>query len=312
MSEKEKVFSPFIKDLEAVLKNKISSSLIINEYRKFGINVENHFKNVESIYIYECPLTKYRFYYPSVIGNETFYENLQKIKSDYYLEEKSEFEIALKKLNEGEKVLEVGCGAGIFLERLQGKNIEGVGLEFNDLAIEKCRAKGLNVQKELIENFAAKNLEKFDAVVLFQVLEHIGDVSNFIKNLLTCLKKGGKLIIGVPDNSPFYKNFRIHLTLNLPPHHIGLWNAGSFKNLEKIFNISLNSVEYDNDYSSFPNYVYFCGDLILTKFEAIYNNIFLRNLFIVLLLPYTILVVLKMKLSGELKPHCIIATFTKN
>jgi 2-polyprenyl-3-methyl-5-hydroxy-6-metoxy-1,4-benzoquinol methylase len=313
MSEKEKIVSPFDRNLEAVLKNTISTKLIIAEYRKFGLDVERFFAGVERVEIYECPLTKYRFYQPaSVIGDDVFYEDLQQIKSDYYVEEKGEFEIALEKLEKDAKVLEVGCGAGIFLEKLKTRQIEGIGLEFNDLAIEKCRLKGLNVHKESIETFALQNSGKFDAVVLFQVLEHIEDISAFIQNLLTCLKKGGKLIIGVPDNSPYYKNFRIHLTLNLPPHHMGLWNAESLKNLEKVFDVSLVSIDYDNDYSSFPNYVYFYGDLLLTPLETIYNNTLLRNLFIVLLLPYTIPVVAKMKLARELRPHSIIATFMKN
>ncbi|MEQ1644661.1 MAG: class I SAM-dependent methyltransferase, partial [Pyrinomonadaceae bacterium] len=191
-------------------------------------------------------------------------------------------------------------------------NIDGVGLEFNDRAVEECQAIGLNVQKLSIENFAAKNPEKFDAVVLFQVLEHVCDVSAFISNLLACLKKGGKLIFAVPDNSPFYKNFRIHLTMNLPPHHMGLWNAESFKSLEKVFPISLTSVEYDDDYSSIPKYVYFYGDLLVTRYAAVYNNFLLRNLLIVLLVPYTLPVVLKMRLRSELRPHSIIATFAKN
>jgi 2-polyprenyl-3-methyl-5-hydroxy-6-metoxy-1,4-benzoquinol methylase len=311
--ENEKVFSPFATDLEAILKNRISSKLIIKIYGKYGINVERFFSNVENVGIYECPLTKYRFYYPpSVIGDDIFYEELQAMENGYYIEERSEYEIALNKLEKGDKVLEVGCGDGRFLEKLKQKNIEAVGLEFNNSAVKKCRSKGLNVQKESIETFALRNPGKFDAVVLFQVLEHIYDVSTFIQGLLACLKKEGQLIIGVPDNSPYHKNFRIHLTLNLPPHHMGLWNAESFKNLEKVFDVSLISTEYDDTYSSFPSYVYFFGDLLLTRYETIYNNDLLRNLFIVLLTPYTLPVALKMKFASELKPHSIIATFTKN
>ena len=308
----EMVFSPFDPDLEAILKDRINSKLIIATYKKFGVNVERFFQRVEQVGIYECPLTKYRFYYPhSVIGDDTFYEDLQNREHGYYFQDRNEYDIALNKLVTGEKVLEVGCGDGVFLEKLRDKNIDGMGLEFNELAVGKCLAKGLNVEKESIETFASQNPEKFDSVVLFQVLEHISDVSLFIDGLLSCLKKGGKLIIAVPDNSPYHKNFRIHLTFNLPPHHMGLWNAESFKNLEKVFNVGLISIDYDDDYSSFPKYVYFLGDLLLTKVEAIYNNNFFRNLFIVLLLPYTVPVVLRMKFESKLRPHSIIATFTK-
>lgn len=307
------VMSPFDNNLQARLTAAISSELIIKIYRKLGINVERFFTGVESVGIYECPLTHYRFYYPpSIMGDAVFYEDLQGLKSDYYPDGKSEFDIAINKLEVGTKVLEVGCGDGKFLERMKAKGFDCVGLEFNDLAIEKCLAKGLDVKRESIEDFAAMNPEKFDAVVLFQVLEHVFEAKPFIQNLLLCLRKGGKLMIAVPDNSPYHKNFRIHANLNLPPHHMGLWNAESFKNLEKVFDVSLVSTEYDDDYSSIPNYVYFAGNYLLTKFNTIYNNDLLRNIAIVLLIPYTLPKVLWMKFKSELRPHSIIVEFRKS
>lgn len=313
MNEPERVFSPFQPDLEATLTRTIDSELIIGRYKDFGVDVCRFLDGVEHVGIYECPLTKYRFYHPpSLAGDAAFYEELQRTRETYYPEGKLEFDIALAKLSKGERVLEVGCGSGLFLEMLGAKGIAGVGLEFNDLAIEKCLAKELDVRKESIADHAHTNASQYDAVVSFQVLEHITDVADFIRDQLTCLKPGGKLIFAVPDNSPYHKNFRIYLTFNLPPHHMGLWNAESFANLEKLFPITLGSVEYDDDYSSFPNYVYHCGDLFLTRFPRLYNSRILRNALIVGMLPFTIPVVLSKKLKGQLRPHSIIVTFTKN
>lgn len=313
MTEPARVFSPFQPDLEAKLTRTIDSKRIIELYKEVGVDVGRFFEGVENVGIYECRLTKYRFYHPlSLAGDDQFYEELQHASDDYYPEGKLEFEIALGKLSKGERVLEVGCGAGLFLERLREREIEGIGLEFNDLALEKCRKKGLDVRNGSVADFAKANASQFDAVVSFQVLEHIPAVAEFIRDLLTCLKPGGKLIFGVPDNSPYHKNFRIYLTFNLPPHHIGLWNAESFANLEKVFPVELESVEYDNDYSSFPNYVYHCGDLFLSRFPRLYNSRLVRHLLIVGLLPFTIPFVLKMKVLGELRPHTIIATFTRS
>ena len=313
LRETHTVFSPLMPDLEAALQKRISSRLIIDEYTKFGMDVSGFFVGIESVGIYECPQTKYRFYHPpSTMGDDVFYEEMQRIGIEYYVKEKGEFEIALRGIGEGEKVLEVGCGDGVFLEKLRQKNIEGVGLEFNKLAVEKCLSKGLDVHSESIEDFALTHPEEFDVVVLFQVLEHIYEVHDFIQNLLRCLKKDGRLIVAVPDNSPYYQNFRVHLTFNLPPHHIGLWNAESLRNLEKVFYLSLISIDYDDSYGSFPKYVYFLGDLLLTRYPGIYGNSLVRNLLISLLVPYTLPVVLKMKLFKELKPQTIIATFGKN
>ena len=313
MNEPVRVFSPFQPDLEATLTRTIDTEVIIEQYREFGVDVLRFLDGIEQVAIYECPLTKYRFYHPpSLAGDAAFYEELQRTRDTYYPEGKLEFEIALGKLSKEDRVLEVGCGSGLFLEILRNNGIEGVGLEFNDVAVQKCLAKGLDVWKASITELASENASTFDAVVSFQVLEHITDVADFIRDLLTCLKPGGKLIFAVPDNSPYHKNFRIYLTLNLPPHHMGLWNAESFANLEKAFPIKLESVEYDDDYSSFLNYVYHCGDLFLTRFPRVYNSRLLRNLLIVGLLPFTIPMVLIKKLRNELRPHSIIVVFTKN
>jgi len=71
------------------------------------------------------------------------------------------------------------------------------------------------------------------------VLEHIFHVSDFIKDCLACLKPGGILILGVPNSNPFiYRHDKFH-TLNLPPHHAGLWNQNSLQKLGDVFNLSI-------------------------------------------------------------------------
>ena len=45
------------------------------------------------------------------------------------------------------------------------------------------------------------------------------------------------MIIAVPNNNPYLFEWDDYHTLNLPPHHAGLWNKEVFKNLENIFSI---------------------------------------------------------------------------
>jgi hypothetical protein len=52
------------------------------------------------------------------------------------------------------------------------------------------------------------------------------------------LKKGGKLIVSVPNNDSFIIKDN-EIILNYPPHHMGLWDAHSLINLQNIFNIRL-------------------------------------------------------------------------
>jgi SAM-dependent methyltransferase len=163
----------------------------------------------------------------------TFYQLLQQ-RPDYYSNWNWEHGEAVKHFPNGSAVLEIGCGTGSFLKRVQS-TCRVAGLELNKSAIAVARAEGLNVYDELIEEHAKKNPEAYDVVCAFQVFEHIYEVKPFIEAALRCLKPGGKLVFGVPNNNPYlYKYDRLH-TLNLPPHHSGLWDIASLKKLPDFF-----------------------------------------------------------------------------
>lgn len=239
-----KVISPFV-DQECLLLNRLSADVVGKLYLEhYNIDISRLIDSVDEIRIYQCPITKYEFYYPSqLIGDRRFYEDVQRNVNSYYSKWKWEHEIVYNQLNETDAVLEIGCGDGNFLEKIESKVKSTVGLELNEVAINECKAKGLNVVNSTIENFADANLEKFDAVVSFQVLEHIYEVKSFIENSLKVLKKGGKMSIGVPNNDSIIFSKNELYVLNLPPHHIGLWKKESLKNLTKEFNIKLDSME---------------------------------------------------------------------
>lgn len=227
---------------------------ILARYEVLGIDVSRYFKNIKTIDLFECSNTGYRFYYPfSINGDAKFYEDLSLNRKNYY-SDRWEHMKSLDYLKNTDNVLEVGSGFGAFLSLLKLHNIKALGLELNPIAVKKCNEDGLNVSEKLIQQEAKENKNSYSAVCYFQVLEHITEVYGFIYASLEILEDKGKLIIGVPNNNPYlFVNDRYH-TLNLPPHHAGLWNKKSLKSLEKIFSIKLESVVYEpleNTYSEF-------------------------------------------------------------
>lgn len=229
---------------------------IISQYKSIGVDVGRFFEGLNSIELFECNKTGYRFYHPfSSIGDADFYKDLSLNRANYY-STRWEHIKALPILNSKQKVLEIGCGFGIFLNLLKNNLIEAEGIELNPEAIVKCKVNGYKVYDLLINDFAKKNQEKYDVVCSFQVLEHITNVHDFIKNALITLKPNGKLIIGVPNNNPYLFIKDKYHTLNLPPHHAGLWNKKSLQSLEHIFQIKLVSLEYEpleKTYNQFLN-----------------------------------------------------------
>ena len=211
------------------------------------MDVSPFFTAGESFFLYQCNQTGYRFYHPTGMdGDGNFYTALQQRLGDgYYHDWKFENQLALDIIQSGQKVLDIGCGIGKFLDRAKEKAGELTGLELNEKAVEVCRQKGLNVFNEMIGDHAMHKTAYYDVVCMFQVLEHIYDVKIFLEDALKSLKKGGKLVIGVPNSEPYFQHYDKYCTLNLPPHHMGLWNKGVFENMAPLFDLDIRQVTYD-------------------------------------------------------------------
>lgn len=213
---------------------------------ELNTSVSRLFNNIENVSIIQCDDTKYKFYYPmSVFGDERLYNDLQinlplLYNSPYYSPWKWEYDVALKYINKKDTVFEIGCGRGYFLKKLKNLGHSAIaGLELNALSVNEVVNEGLNVKLQTIEDYSQNVYEKFSIVCSFQVLEHICEVKSFIDSSLKVLKPKGKLIISVPYSKPYLFGSDKMNTLNLPPHHMGLWNEVVFENLTKFFKINV-------------------------------------------------------------------------
>ncbi|BAO55730.1 class I SAM-dependent methyltransferase [Nonlabens marinus] len=231
---------------EALKIDSFKAQQIIKLYEdQIKLDVSRHFKGIENIDLYECAQTGYRFYYPfSTIGDAQFYKDLAHVRSNYYSTRWEHKQIAAR-IDREESVLEIGSGYGIFLTLLKERGVHDVtGIELSAHAAQHCSDKGLPVFQQTVEQVAGKN-KLYDVVCAFQVLEHITDVHSFLSACLAVLHPGGRLILGVPNNNPFlFKNDKYH-TLNLPPHHAGLWSGDSLKALSDILDMTAVSLSYE-------------------------------------------------------------------
>jgi len=272
------IVSPLTKSPNIKKILEIDSTLIINKYKtEINIDVNRFFKEFKSISLYKCNDTGYKFYYPfTSIGDKEFYEDLSKNRPNYY-SNRWEHKKALKFIESDKSVLEIGSGFGAFLKFLKENKIEAKGLELNPHAVLKCLEEGLDVKQKLIQEEAEISINGYDVVCSFQVLEHITEVHSFIESSIEVIKKNGKLIIGVPNNNPFlFINDKYH-TLNLPPHHAGLWDKNSLKSLEKLFSLKLMNIEFEPlevSYSYFINHqIRNASNIFLKKILYLFNKL---------------------------------------
>lgn len=232
------IMSPLVNGARVVLEKQLSALELARQYQeKFQLDIGYLFKETTVINLFRCTETGYRFYYPfHVSGDDVFYRHFG-MYDWYYLSWKWEHEESLKYILPEDHVLEVGAANGNFLDGLKQRGIHrAVGLELNYNAAEEGGKRGLTIYTESVTDHAVTHSNQYDVVCSFQVLEHIPQVKEVIEAMVSCLKPGGKLIISVPNNDGYIKDNPLpSKILNMPPHHMGLWNEESLRNLSKVF-----------------------------------------------------------------------------
>jgi len=139
----------------------------------------------------------------------------------------------LKKLKP-ESILDVGCGEGFTLNKLQeakiGKRLEGI--EYMDDAIQlgKKMHPTLTIKKGDIYKLPYK-ADTFDLVICSEVMEHLENPEEALAELKRVSKK--YVALSVP-NEPLFTIQRILrgknvLKLGDHPEHIQHWTSGQFK-----------------------------------------------------------------------------------
>ena len=158
------------------------------------------------------------------------------------MDDKEEYQIALRLMPTEGSVLEVGSGRAAFAS-LVGVN-RYTGLEFNDKAIERAGSVGITLIKESVEDHAKHNLHQYDAVVSFQVLEHVSSPAQFIKGCVDCLKPGGTLILAVPSRDGFAGG-AINNVLDMPPHHVSHWSEQAMRKIGDLYELEVISLVHE-------------------------------------------------------------------
>jgi 2-polyprenyl-3-methyl-5-hydroxy-6-metoxy-1,4-benzoquinol methylase len=103
----------------------------------------------------------------------------------------------------GKSVLEAGCGEGYGSALLAHSAAHVVGLDYDDAALalarSRHRAPNLEYRTANLLQLAKSSPGEFDAVVNFQVLEHLDDPAPFLRAAAACVKPGGALFLTTPN-----------------------------------------------------------------------------------------------------------------
>lgn len=101
-------------------------------------------------------------------------------------------------LTKGQKVLEVGCGTGVMLSRVQKSyKVEGTGVDVASVSIATAKELfGKQLSFRVADGTKLPFADNsFDAVYSLDVLEHIQQQDKVLLEMVRVLKKGGKLLL---------------------------------------------------------------------------------------------------------------------
>jgi len=132
------------------------------------------------------------------------------------------------------KLLDVGSGFGIFLRIAKEYGFDVMGVEPSkrdpNLAMSKY---GLKIFTGTLEEADFPD-EHFDVVTMFDVLEHVDDPGQVLKEIHRILRKGGLLYLQVPNGGYLYPKYRFFRKIGIKrgyfdPKHLTYFSPKTIK-----------------------------------------------------------------------------------
>jgi 2-polyprenyl-3-methyl-5-hydroxy-6-metoxy-1,4-benzoquinol methylase len=179
----------------------------------------------------------------------------------------------IKTIGKNSKVLDIGCGNGIFLNFLhQNGNCEIHGTEFDsNSSLRASKVKNINLKvggynnDNYIDNY-------FDFVSMVHVFEHLTDPKEIIASVKQKLKPGGVLLISVPNidsyQSKIFKGNWFHLD---PPRHLFLIAPNTFISMMEKEGFQIKSTRFLSAEQNPYGYVQSILNLFTKKRDVLYE-----------------------------------------
>ena len=120
------------------------------------------------------------------------------------------------------KILDIGCGGGLLCEPLNrlGATVTGIDPSSSNIKVAKLHSKKMNLNIKYMhcspENLNFKG--KFDVILNMEVVEHVSNISLFIKNCARLIKKNGIMFVATIN-----KNLKSYVFAILGAEYVLRW-----------------------------------------------------------------------------------------
>ena len=223
------------------LVQSVSVALLNGLWRvSHGVSTVGVFSGIPRFRLWESPCGL-AFFDPMIAGDADFYHHMYgRMKLHAVLTgaevQRPEFDWTAALVAPGASVLDVGGGEGGLSRHLPHARYTAI-----DPNAQGSQA-SIDLRRETVAEHAAGQAGHYDVVCALQVLEHVAEPLAFATDMVTCLKPGGLLIIGVPL-WPSPMTAIPNLAFNAPPHHLTWWTAQALRALAGRLGLDVESVE---------------------------------------------------------------------
>ncbi|MBN1597130.1 MAG: class I SAM-dependent methyltransferase [Bacteroidales bacterium] len=123
-------------------------------------------------------------------------------------------------------ILDVGCATGESGDYLLKAGIAKyvIGIEPDNKMASLAKKKLSDVFKGTVENYLekTKDFERFDYIILGDILEHLVNPWDIVAKIKTCLKPDGKIIISIPNIRRFETFYEVFIKGKWPYNDNGI------------------------------------------------------------------------------------------
>lgn len=220
--------------------------------------VGNH--TLENIKMYEC-IECSTIWHEDTVNHSDYYETKEYREhlegtsdiEDFYEmhdpESLDKFRYTGTTLFRNKVVADVGCGGGAFLDYINTVADRVIAIEPSETYREKMGARGYITFPYMPEALKCYK-EKIDVIVSFDVIEHVEDPVQFVKEAYELLAPNGVAIIGTPTDAPVMRELlgEAYESFLFSTQHPWVLRKGSFDYISNKLGIEDWKVEFYQRY----------------------------------------------------------------
>lgn len=140
------------------------------------------------------------------------------------------------------KIFDLGCSSGIFLDIAKSKEWKTYGLEVGEAEAALCREKGHVLYTKKLQD--EKITEKFDAISLWDVFEHLPHGKDELKLLKSMLNPGGVIFLQIPNSGSLAaRMMRDKCRMFDGIEHVNLYNPKTIQLIAQKVGLNIKSLE---------------------------------------------------------------------